>query len=304
MPPLTPDWKKYEELAAQMQREMSPGATVTTNVRLPGRRSQTQRQIDILIEQDVTPYKIRIAIDCKDYAEPVDVKDVEAVIGLVDDIGANKGAIIAANGFTNAAKKRGADAGLDLYRLIDLSSHKWGGYVTIPAVVRDWKLGQSQFGLSWTGRGSFPTSDPHHFPVFRSDGSFIEYASNLILDRWSDGSIPHKVGEHCGLALTKEATFLKGSLGLFEAKIEFRCKVSQVLHFGQLKLTELRGLRDEVSADVITNGFTTEAISFERVGHEWQKIESIDQLAVKPLVTLNVSSTYPRYVPPIPDSKP
>ena len=79
----------------------------------------------------------RIAIDCKDYKDPVDVKDVEQVICLVEDVDAHKGAIVAANGFTTAARKRGADAGLDLYGLVNVAEHKWRSYVTLPAVTRD-----------------------------------------------------------------------------------------------------------------------------------------------------------------------
>lgn len=300
---MQPDWKKFEELVAGVQRELAPDASVATNTHLLGRRSQTQRQIDILIEQHVGQFDLRIAIDCKDHKDPVDVKDVEEVIGLIDDIGANKGAIVAANGFTAAAKKRGTDAGLDLYRMVDVADHKWRSYVTVPAVTNNWRFGEYRFKFEWTFHGEVPPPDTGSLPVFRKDGSLIDYASNLVLDRWDDGSIPHTQGEHRDLALATEPTFLQSSHGMFEARITFDISVFEVLHFGQIPLTEVRGFRDEIKDKVITRGFTTGRFDFEIINREWQRIDSIDQLAVKPLITFVVSSRYPRYTPAKPDAE-
>ena len=294
---MEPNWKKFEQLVAVIQAELAPDATVKPNTRLPGRKSQTQRQIDILIEREVGQFNLRIAIDCKDHNRPIDVKDVEEVIGLVDDVGANKGAIVAAKGFTEAAKRRGAEAGLDLYRLVDTAKHKWGGYVTIPVVMRDWQLGEYRFRFQFTGRGAIPLQDIQHLPIYRRDGSLIDYASNLILDRWDKNEIPKVAGEHLDLPLVHEPTFLKGSLGLFEAKILFCVFVQEVLHFGQLPIEEMRGFKDEVSGGVITKGFTTQKFAFERIGREWPRINSVDQLAVRPMAIFTVCSTYPRYKP-------
>jgi hypothetical protein len=48
---IIPDWKKFEQLAAAIQRELAPDARVTENAKLMG-KSGSQRQIDILIEQE------------------------------------------------------------------------------------------------------------------------------------------------------------------------------------------------------------------------------------------------------------
>src|SRR6266403_1289574 len=74
----TPKWKQFEELAAEIQRELMPDAKIQTNIKRKGRRSETWRQIDILIEFRVGQFNVSIAVDCKDYKEPVDTKDVEA----------------------------------------------------------------------------------------------------------------------------------------------------------------------------------------------------------------------------------
>lgn len=294
---MQPDWKRFEELAASIQQELAPEATVQANARIQGRRSQVMRQIDVWVEERVGQFLVQIAIDCKDYGRPVDVKDVEEVIGLVEDVAANKGAIIAAKGFTAAAKKRGTDAGLDLFRLVDVSEHKWRTYVTVPALTRDFRIQTFQFQLKWTGDAAVPLREDRNFAVFRKDGSLLGYASNLILDRWEDGSFPHEKGHFGGVSLTKEPMYIKGVSGLVEASITFKVSVEEDLHFGQIPLVELRGFRNEVTGATFSRGFTTGDFDFNKIGREWQKIESVDQLAVKPLIELAVSSTYQRYNP-------
>lgn len=100
-----PLWKQLELLVAEIQRELAPDAEVTHNVRIKGRDSEQMRQVDALVRKQVGQYEIVIAIDCKDYADPVDVKGVEEFQGLLIDIGAHKGAMVCPKGFTPAAKK-------------------------------------------------------------------------------------------------------------------------------------------------------------------------------------------------------
>src|ERR1035437_9816242 len=104
-----PKWREFEQLAAEIQRQLAPDARVETNVKLHGKRTGIDRQIDILVQQTVGQYPIRIIIDCKDYKKPVDVKELEAFMGMVEDVGANKGAMVAPSGFTSTAKQRAKD---------------------------------------------------------------------------------------------------------------------------------------------------------------------------------------------------
>src|SRR4051812_11704960 len=92
----TPEWKQLELLVAAIHRQLAPDATVTHNAKLPGLLSETTRQVDVLVEQKIGQYSMRIAIDCKDYGVPVDVKGVEEFDGLVKDIGAQVASSIGA----------------------------------------------------------------------------------------------------------------------------------------------------------------------------------------------------------------
>ena len=146
-------WKRFEDLATHIQRTLAPGATVEQNVRVMGRRSGVEREIDIVVRMKAGQYNLFVAIDCKDYKRNVDVKAVEEFIGLARDVGANKGAMVASRGFSNAAKNRARGAGVDLYRLVDAEADEWRAYVTIPVLVEDVSIETFSLSFSVTGPG-------------------------------------------------------------------------------------------------------------------------------------------------------
>jgi hypothetical protein len=291
----SPQWKRFENLAADIQRQLAPEARVATNIKLLGKRTGTERQIDILVEQEVGQYSIRVVIDCKDYKAPVDVKDVEMFMGLVEDVGANKGAIITATGFTSTGKKRAKDAGIDIYRLVDTSDTKWKTYLSIPCVVRDAFIELFSFRFSAVGYVRLPGQDPRYMPIYRADGTLIDYLQNFVLERWESGEIPNRPGNYQNIALTKGETFVKADNQLYRFSIEINATISERLYFGQLPIQDTRGFNDEQTGEYITNGFTTASINYEDVEKSWQRIDSLEQLAIKPVLVLGVKSLPPRF---------
>jgi Restriction endonuclease len=67
--------------------------------------SGTQRQIDVLMRQQVGHYVMNIVLECKDYKRPVDVKRVEEFHGLLQDVCAQKGALVCPKGFTRSTNR-------------------------------------------------------------------------------------------------------------------------------------------------------------------------------------------------------
>ena len=291
----TADWKQFEELAASIQTELAPDATVTANAKLLG-KSGTERQIDVLIEKNTGQYRLRIVVDCKDYRHPVDVKAVETFLGLLQDVGAHKGAMIAANGFTKTAKTRAAAAGVDLFRVIDTADHKWRTYVSIPAVLSDFQLGTFSFTIRGKGRVAIDMRQDHRFmPLVRSDGTLIDYPYNLVLDRWEDETIPVATGDYPDIPLTSEPTFIQGPGIRYAVTLSVNVAVRQVIHFGQMPIVDARGFKNELEDVAHVHSMTTAPWNFEKIAREWKRVDSLDQLAVKPVMRLSVKSSYPRY---------
>jgi hypothetical protein len=121
---------------------------VTHNARITG-KSGAQRQIDVLVEDKVGQYDVRIVLDCKDYKHPIDIKDVEECAGLFDDVSAMKGVMVCPAGFTKNAKARAQQLQIDLYSPVDTQPHKWQARLKIPAVC-DFRDARISFGVSVT----------------------------------------------------------------------------------------------------------------------------------------------------------
>lgn len=100
------DWKQYEEEIYQHYANEFPSAKITRNSHIIGRFSNVERQIDVLIEDTIAGFHLRIVVDAKYRNKRIDVTDVEAFIGYCADIGANKGVLISTEGYTPAAVSR------------------------------------------------------------------------------------------------------------------------------------------------------------------------------------------------------
>ena len=98
---------------------------------------------------------------------------MEAFLGLVADVGAHKGAMVASKGFTGAAKTRARNAGIDLYSLIDAQDHEWQSYVTIPMVVEDTSIDHYSLTFSTTKQFRLRPQDFRELVLYRADGSEI-----------------------------------------------------------------------------------------------------------------------------------
>lgn len=126
------NWNDYEIEILKYFKHQFPTADINHNVKIDGRYSKTQRQIDILIEDYVAGNRIRIIVDGKFFSKNIDVKDVEMFIGMLNDCEANKGLLITQEGYSQAAINRAffdpIDIELDILNFKELYSFQgfWG----------------------------------------------------------------------------------------------------------------------------------------------------------------------------------
>jgi len=107
-------WQEYQEAVAVLYENLEGTGKVMRNVYLPDVVTGQKRQIDVMIELSERGHLLRILIDAKYYATPLDVKIVESVLALSAAVGANKTIIVAANGFTTPAIRKAKNAQCDL----------------------------------------------------------------------------------------------------------------------------------------------------------------------------------------------
>ncbi|MEU3222619.1 restriction endonuclease [Streptomyces sp. NPDC006976] len=98
-------WREFELLVAEVVRRSDPFATVEHDQRLRG-RSGKLRQIDVLARGKVAGEEILIVVECKDHGRPVGVAEVEAFLGKLLDVAADKGVLFSSSGYTDGAVRR------------------------------------------------------------------------------------------------------------------------------------------------------------------------------------------------------
>jgi hypothetical protein len=127
-----PKWLVYQKAVAQM-KESFGDCEVIHDHRVMGRRSGIERKVDIWLSVTVGgKHTITVAVECKCFeVAPVQIKDVDAFYGFLDDVGSNKGVMISNTGFTDGAKKRadGSTLELETLTLEEAEEFDWAEYL-------------------------------------------------------------------------------------------------------------------------------------------------------------------------------
>ncbi|MGB9254063.1 MAG: restriction endonuclease [Candidatus Korobacteraceae bacterium] len=132
LPDPEPRWKLYESAIAHIE-ESAGNATVIRNHKVLGRQTGKERQVDVWLEVVVgNEHRVCVAIECKCYDDrPVSIKDIEAFISFLEDVGAHKGVMISHSGFSEGALKRAEPANVELKTLTleEAEEFDWDEYV-------------------------------------------------------------------------------------------------------------------------------------------------------------------------------
>lgn len=280
-----PDWKELESLVAMIQKQLSPEASVQHNVMLDGIDSETKRQIDVLVEQNIGQYTMRIVIDCKDYSKPVDVKGIEEFHGLVQDVRAHKGALVCPAGFTKSALKRAQKLEIDLYRPVSTGKHKWQAKVTAP-VLCDFRNSYMSFGVCCSQPKPLTLPyDYYNLSVYDEEGNVLGTPLKTAQSKWDNGQFPSEPGEHARVSIFGDSKVFinNGHNDTVEVELTLGLFIKQNLYLGHLPIQHIHGLKDEQTGHVVTNAFTMGGLNPEVVEKTWKKVEDIESLDFEPL---------------------
>jgi hypothetical protein len=96
------DWRELERVVAAMHTKVDQNAVVEHDVRLKG-KSGHRYQVDVLIRRQVGMYETRIVVECKRHARPVGVAAVGSFRTTLEDLGAMRGVLVSASGFSKPA---------------------------------------------------------------------------------------------------------------------------------------------------------------------------------------------------------
>lgn len=127
---MTKTWQKYEDDVYEECCRIYGEEKVERNVSKIGVSTRVPRQIDVLVHSDEGD----IAFDAKHYSKHVDVKTIEAMIGMYGDLGVEKFVVVTNKGYSKAAIRRAhigeANVEADVLSLGELKYMQ--GYFGIP----------------------------------------------------------------------------------------------------------------------------------------------------------------------------
>src|SRR5262249_27587261 len=163
---------------------------------------------------------------------------------------------------TGGAIKRAGGAGMNLYTLIDAEKHEWQTLVTIPIVVEVRGLESVRFRFSNSTPGDFRISQddiehPLELAILSADGSPQGTIGDRLLNRWREGSLPSKLGEHAGIRLTSDDSHIRTDGSLYRIDVDVDIRVDSALYFHQVPLSEIQGFKDELTGAIHTQKMTT-----------------------------------------------
>lgn len=290
-----PKWKKFEAFVANIQEYLTPHAKVTQNEFITG-KSGVKRQNDVVVRYNLGQFNMLIVIDCKDWRNSVDIGDVGSFADLVEDVGANKGAIVCNAGFTSGALKRAREKGIELLKVADVESKDWPVKLAIPVLCDFRYIEYTSYGVSHTGPTPFmiPGTDPEYLEIYKSDGNLIDMITNLIKKAWNENKFPDEPGEHRDLKFVEEDAYFKVDDVLYgPAEITANIIVKQELYFGELPIDEAKGFHNEATGGFITRSFKTTKFDIGYIQKKWRLIDSKAEIAIEPVMTMYMSDFYP-----------
>jgi hypothetical protein len=193
------EFREYENGVADVLASIvGEAGTVQRNVRLPSRSDGRPRQIDVLVEGDMFGLTgARMVVDCKRWGKPIDAPDVERFIGTVEDVGADLGIPISAEGASDGAIKRAQWArGVRVKALSVVELNQWrpAGTVSKTYEIPHIDLERAMKALREAGLRvvvNNSTEEVVHIEVFRHHGTAhpsgeIQHAQHELADATLD----------------------------------------------------------------------------------------------------------------------
>ena len=278
-------WKKFENLAFEIQKKLSPKAIVKKNDKIKGKAGRT-REIDISIRQNIGQFELLLIIDYKRYSIPVDMKAVESFIGMLQDVGAHQGALISATGYTKGAIERGRTAGINLYHLGNTLSDEISINMGLPSICIVSNLKRVSSRVSFSSAMQFKIPVP--LIIYNQKGDPICTEQDVIRNWWFGKNRDFKPGAYTDYRIMSDEVFLLNGEALIPIELKVDILLEKLVFYRVLPI-DFVGYKDVINDHYEMQQITTAPLSIESIKKDWILIDD-SNLAVKPIITYGLST--------------
>lgn len=283
-------FKKFEFLAAKIQRNLTPFDTVILNDKIRGIKSGIKRQIDITVKKNISDKIYISAIDCKDTSRAVNIKKVEETIGLFEDIPVDQRIIISASGFTDNALTRGTNDGIKMYRLIDTEDHEWKSNPKTPAICIIYKLNNAEVTFDTQANifSLIGRNEISKIKIYSLDEILLGTYKEFLHKTWLSGAFLKYIEYSNNIYYLKLPVKIKYEELFYEAMMTASLYSKNDMYFQYVPLKNISGFKDETTGIVKTNFCQTADLDINVITSKWQLIENELNIPVKPTFKLNI----------------
>jgi hypothetical protein len=166
---------------------------VSKKAKIQGLKSNTKRDVDILIEGKIGIFDVKIAIEAKNYKEPVGLEKVESLKSKLEDIGVDLGIMVCPTGFTKPAKDRASFDGIQLFEIFDPEFNN--SNLFLPLRYIESEMIRHSFSIKHRAGGAISIPEDVERWRFVVNGEQLTH-SQLIRHGWNTGLIPQLKGVH------------------------------------------------------------------------------------------------------------
>lgn len=270
------EWKKFEETIFNIQKQLSSRSNTIYNHKVDGIITERQRQIDVAMFDTIGSIEIFIAVECKDYSTPVDVKEIEAFLSKLEDIRADKGIMVSSNGFTRSARNYAIKKRIQLYTL---TYEKPDFDIYIEKLVLLKEMTHYLFNINYmsTDLMNDPSFDIESMILYTSDGKFIRNINHFILEQWNSGELPADIGKNdVSTDKVKILHFVKQ----YPVVLELHYLVKGEFYYKKFKLVELENYENILENElVIQNKLTEEYFAEDPIFDDTYRKITSDEIA-------------------------
>lgn len=257
--------KYYEKKTAELLQKFRPNEKVQHNVKILGKLSKKNRQIDVLVE----PSDFDLLIfECKDHGRPIDLDVFGVFTSLLEDINIDRAAMVSNSPYTDGVQNLAGAKNIDLLHIIDTSDPKMRTQLRASVLLIDSKLKSFQMGFQTTT--SFSEAFPYD-PIIQGP-DFVGHGRDYLKHLWNETD---KLSEETGgfEYVIQNASILSVNGNTIPMdKITFVYNVDKEHYLGDLEIINTQGIFNVKEGSYQTRSLETAPLVAYEAEKIWKKI--------------------------------
>ena len=266
--------KYYEKKTAELLQKLRPQERVQSNIKLLGKLSKKNRQIDVLVE----PKDFDLLIfECKDRGRPVDLDVFGVFTSLLDDVKVDKAAMVSNSPYSEGVQNLANAKNIDLLHIIDTGDPKIRTHLKATVMLIDSKL--KSFQMKFQTTAAF--SDAFSYNPMIQGPDFVGDGRTYLKHLWNDtDALSEETGSFEFMIENASILGISGKPIPMD-KITFLYSVSKEHYLGDLEIINTQGIYNVREGSYQTKSLETAPLVAYEAEKAWKLIPEKEAQQIK-----------------------